>query len=150
MADYGSSAEAALRAPDGWSGFCAFLERLCVMQAADRGLKDVLTRTFPNARALEAHRARAYELWVQVVGRAQAEGSLRPDFVPQDLVLLLLMANAGVVAARRGPSSTSRRKKPASRASRRAVRRTTRSPRSYSSVRAPSIITCARCSASST
>ena len=84
------------------------------------------------------------------VGIATLYRPLRPDFVPQDLVLLLLMANAGVVAARRGPSSTSRRKKPASRASRRAVRRTTRSPRSYSSVRAPSIITCARCSASST
>ncbi len=98
VADYARSAEAALRAPDGWTGFCAYVERLCAMQAADRGLKDVLTRTFPNARALEAHRTRAYELWVQVVRRAQAEGSLRPDFVPHDLVLML-MANAGVVAA---------------------------------------------------
>ena len=35
------------------------------MQAADRGLKDVLTRTFPDARALEAHRARGYELSVR-------------------------------------------------------------------------------------
>jgi hypothetical protein len=66
------------------------------MQAADRGLKDVLTRTFPNAKALEAHRRRGYDLSVQLIERAQAEGSLRPDFVPEDFVLLL-MANAGVV-----------------------------------------------------
>ena len=66
------------------------------MQAADRGLKDVLTRTFPDAQGLEAHRARGYELSVRLIERAQAEGALRADFVPEDLVLLL-MANAGVV-----------------------------------------------------
>ena len=68
------------------------------MQAADRGLKDVLTRTFPDARALEAHRARGYESAVRLIERAQAEGTLRSDLVPEDLVLLL-MANAGVVQA---------------------------------------------------
>jgi hypothetical protein len=56
----------------------------------------VLTRTFPDARTLEAHRARGYELSVRLIERAQAEGTLRPDLVPEDLVLLL-MANAGVV-----------------------------------------------------
>ena len=66
------------------------------MQAADRGLKDVLTRTFPNAKALEAHRRRGYDLSVRLIERAQAEGSLRSDFVLEDFVLLL-MANAGVV-----------------------------------------------------
>ena len=66
------------------------------MQAADRGLKDVLTRTFPAARAMEAHRTRGYELSVRMIERAKAAGALRPDFVAEDLVLLL-MANAGVV-----------------------------------------------------
>lgn len=96
LAEYARSAEEALDAADGWSGFRAHLERICSMQAADRGLKDVLTRTFPNARGLEAHRRRGYELSVRLIKRAQAEGSLRPDVVPEDLVLLL-MANAGVV-----------------------------------------------------
>ena len=98
VADYAEAADEALRAADGWSGFCAFVERVCAMQAADRGLKDVLMRSFPRARGLEAHRARAYQLWVRLVERAKSEGSLRQDFVPQDLVLLL-MANAGVVQA---------------------------------------------------
>ena len=66
------------------------------MQSADQGLKDVLTRTFPNAGALEAHRLRGYDLLVRVIERAQADGSLRRDLVPEDVVLVL-MANAGVV-----------------------------------------------------
>ena len=56
----------------------------------------MLTRTFPNAKTLEAHRTRGYELLVQLIDRAKAEGTLRPDLVPEDIVLLL-MANAGVV-----------------------------------------------------
>lgn len=96
LADYAALAEDALRASDGWSGFSDYVERICAMQACDRGLKDVLTRTFPHAKALERHRKRGYELSVQMIERAKAEGSLRSDFVPEDLVLLF-MANAGVV-----------------------------------------------------
>jgi len=98
VAEYATAAEEALEAPDAWSGFCAYVERICAMQAADRGLKGVLTRTFPNAKTLERHRSRGYELSVQLIDRAKTEGSLRPDFAPEDLVLLL-MANAGVVEA---------------------------------------------------
>jgi hypothetical protein len=35
-----------------------YAERVCSMQAADRGPKDVLTSTLPNAKNLEAHRTR--------------------------------------------------------------------------------------------
>lgn len=93
---YARAAEEALQAPDGWSGFCAYVQRICEMQAADRGWKDVLTRTFPDARALEANRARGYALFLRLVERAKAEGGLRADFVPEDHALLL-MGNAGVV-----------------------------------------------------
>jgi len=96
LEEYARAAEEALEGPDGWSGLCTYVERVCAMQAADRGLKDVLTRTFPHAQKLEAHRTRGYALAVRLVERAQAEGSLRSDFVFEDLVLLL-MANAGVV-----------------------------------------------------
>jgi AcrR family transcriptional regulator len=96
LADYAHAAEEALEAPDGWTGFCAYVERTCAMQAADRGLKDVLTRTFPNARALEQNRARGFELLLRLIERAKADGGLRADFVPEDHVLLL-MGNAGVV-----------------------------------------------------
>src|SRR6266540_3249035 len=96
VAEYANAAEEALEATDGWSGLTAYIERICAMQAADRGLKDVLTRTFPSAQVLEGHRTRGYELSVRLIERAKAEGSLRSDVVPEDLVLLL-MANAGVV-----------------------------------------------------
>ena len=93
---YAAVAQDALAAPDGWTGFATFVEAICAMQAADRGLQDVLTRSFPNARALESHRARGFALMLQVIERAQVEGSLRRDLVPEDVVVLL-MANAGVV-----------------------------------------------------
>lgn len=96
VAEYAQAAEDALEAPDGWTGLCAYVERICAMQAADRGLTDVLTRTFPSARALEAHRRRGFAHLVRLIERAQAEGSLRPDVVTEDIVVLL-MANAGVV-----------------------------------------------------
>jgi AcrR family transcriptional regulator len=100
MAEYAAAAEEALQAPDAWSGFCGYLERLCAMQAADRGLRDVLTLTFPTAKGLEAQRAQGYTSFVELVQRAQAGGMLRRDFVPEDLALLL-MANAGVVQGTR-------------------------------------------------
>lgn len=96
LEEYARLAEEALEAPDAWSGLCGYVERICAMQAADQGLKDVLTRTFPNAKALEAHRSRGYQLLVRLIERAKTEGTLRSDFVPEDLVVLL-MANAGVV-----------------------------------------------------
>ncbi len=98
LAEYARAAEVALEADDAWSGFAGYVERICQMQSADLGLKDVLTTSFPNARTLESHRRRGYGLLVRLIERAQAEGSLRRDLVPEDVVLLM-MANAGVVQA---------------------------------------------------
>jgi AcrR family transcriptional regulator len=96
LAEYATAAEEALAAPDGWTGFSGYITRICAMQAADRGLADVLNRSLPNAKALEAHRARGYAVSVRLIERAQAEGSLRADVVAED-VALLFMANAGVI-----------------------------------------------------
>lgn len=96
MTEYADALDAALADPDPWRGFCGYLERACAMQATDRGFTQVLTMTFPTARGLEAVRKRAYEGQVELIRRAQAAGKLRADFVPEDVVLLL-MANAGVI-----------------------------------------------------
>jgi len=61
-------------------------------------LPDARSRFSCSARILEAHRTRGYELSVRLIDRAKEEGTLRADFVPEDLVLLL-MSNAGVVQA---------------------------------------------------
>jgi AcrR family transcriptional regulator len=98
MAAYADSVQLALADPDAWLGFCAHVERICAMQADDRGVTDVLTMTFPTHKRFEAARARAHEGFVELVDRAKATGRLRADFVAEDLVMLL-MANAGVINA---------------------------------------------------
>jgi AcrR family transcriptional regulator len=98
MAEYSRVAEKALQDSDPWTGFTGFVEHICEMQAADRGVGDVFTRTLPAARGLEEQRERGYSFVVRLIERAKAAGRLRGDFSPEDLPLLL-MANAGVVEA---------------------------------------------------
>jgi AcrR family transcriptional regulator len=100
LAEYSAAVEEAFAAPDAWTGFCAFVEHVCAMQAVDQAVQDVLTTTFPTAREVEAQRTHAFERLTELIRRAQAEGGLRTDFVTEDVVLLL-MANAGVVRAMR-------------------------------------------------
>lgn len=100
MHDYVEAVEDALADPDPWRGFCAYIERVCQMQADDRGFADVLTMTFPTTKAFEADRKRSGEALAELLDRAKATGRLRDDFAHQD-VPLILMANAGVVTATR-------------------------------------------------
>ncbi|MER7563658.1 helix-turn-helix domain-containing protein [Streptomyces sp. NPDC097941] len=101
MDAYADVVAAALDDPDPWHGFVGYIETACAMQAADSGFADVLTSTFPTAKALEQRRNEAYEGMVELIGRAKAAGRLREDFDSSDLVLLH-MANAGVVSATGG------------------------------------------------
>lgn len=98
MAAYAQAISEALADPDPWHGFCRYVEKVCAMQAEDRGFTHVLTMTFPTVKAFEADRDRAAEEFAELIGRAKAAGQLRPDFAHQDLVMVL-MANAGVVSA---------------------------------------------------
>ncbi|MBZ9645855.1 TetR/AcrR family transcriptional regulator [Streptomyces sp. PSKA30] len=98
MNAYADTVAVALDDPDPWNGFVGYIEAACAMQAADSGFADVLTMTFPTAKALEKRRNEAYEGMVRLIDRAKAAGRLREDFDPSDLVLLH-MANAGVVSA---------------------------------------------------
>ena len=98
MEAYAAAAGAARGNPDPWDGFVSYLTAACAMQAADRGVNDLLTRSFPSAPSLEGQRRAAYEAVSEVMAAAQAAGRLRSD-VHVDDVPLLLMANAGVVQA---------------------------------------------------
>jgi AcrR family transcriptional regulator len=86
----------ALANPSPWDAFAGHVRFLCHLQAADRGLADLLTTEVKGAPELEELRKRAHGGFVAVADRAKASGDLRADFVPEDLVLLL-MANAGLV-----------------------------------------------------
>jgi AcrR family transcriptional regulator len=98
MDGYAAATADALADPDPWHGFTSYIEAVCAMQAADRGFADVLTMTFPAAKTLEARRTEAYNGFLKIIDRAKATGKLRTDFVAEDLVILF-MANAGVIAA---------------------------------------------------
>ncbi|MFG2045571.1 TetR/AcrR family transcriptional regulator [Dactylosporangium sp. NPDC048998] len=92
-----SVVDEALADPDPWRGFCAAIEKVCAMQAADRGFTAAFIAAYPDALDVERERARAIDGFTELTRRAQAAGGLRPDFVPGDLALLV-MANGGIVA----------------------------------------------------
>ncbi|MEW2050452.1 TetR/AcrR family transcriptional regulator [Streptomyces sp. NPDC005476] len=98
MDGYAGAVAEALADPDPWRGFTDYIHAVCAMQAADRGFADVLTMSFPAAKALEARRTESYNGFLELIARARKSGHLREDFVPEDLVILQ-MANAGVIAA---------------------------------------------------
>jgi AcrR family transcriptional regulator len=95
---FADGARQALADPDPWHGFCHYVESLCAMQSSDRGFRDVLTMTFPPLGRFEAARRQAYADFAELIDRAKRAGALRDDFVAEDLIILL-MANAGVMAA---------------------------------------------------
>jgi AcrR family transcriptional regulator len=82
------AAEQALAMDDPWDGFAAYLEASCRLQAADRGLNDVMSMRFPRATAVEAAKIRLFEVLGQVVDRAQQSGQLRADLTLEDLAFL--------------------------------------------------------------
>ena len=98
MNAYADAARRALADPNPWHGFCDYVERICAMQAGDRGFTTVLTMTFPTAKRFEADRDRAFADLTTLVERAKAAGKLRADFVTEDIPMFL-MANAGVLTA---------------------------------------------------
>jgi AcrR family transcriptional regulator len=98
MDDYLTLTARALADPDPWRAFTCYIESVCAMQAADRGFATVLSMTFPAADELEARRSEAYQGFLELIARAKATTHLRADFASEDLVVLL-MANAGVIAA---------------------------------------------------
>jgi AcrR family transcriptional regulator len=100
MTAYANAIDDALADSDPWHGFCTYIERVCEMQAADRGFTDVLTLTFPTAKAFEAERNRSAAGFAELIERAKTAGRLRDDFAHQDLPIML-MANAGVVTGTR-------------------------------------------------
>ncbi|OBG27573.1 TetR/AcrR family transcriptional regulator [Mycobacterium sp. 852002-51057_SCH5723018] len=81
-----------------WEGFSTLVFELCELQAGDAGLRDLLTTAFPASSVVEQRINETVEKVKVLIGRAQAEGSLRSDVVVADIVVMLL-ANAGVLRA---------------------------------------------------
>ncbi|WP_228508168.1 TetR/AcrR family transcriptional regulator [Curtobacterium sp. VKM Ac-2865] len=80
--------------PDPWSGFVSVVERLTVMNAANRGFVDAFMATDRPGTAIAEHRRSLLAHLAHLAQRARAQGRLRQDFVIQDLVLVLLAGRA--------------------------------------------------------
>jgi AcrR family transcriptional regulator len=87
-------AEHALAHEDAWAGLVRFLEGFLAVQAADRGLKEVLLSTAHGQDRVRRARARIGPAVGALVERAQAQGDLRPDLAASDVALVHFMVGA--------------------------------------------------------
>jgi AcrR family transcriptional regulator len=85
--------EEALTDPDPWRGFRTVLEKVCLLQATDRGFTAAFVASFPDMHS--EVRERTWHGFTALVQRAKDSGQLRADFSPHDLTLVLL-ANSGL------------------------------------------------------
>jgi AcrR family transcriptional regulator len=80
-----------LQDPDPWQGLTGFLERALELQAADRGLQDLVLGAAGAFERIASARARLYPLGAQLLKRARDSGELRADIEPQDMPIIQLM-----------------------------------------------------------
>ena len=84
--------------PDPWRGFCLVIERICDLHARNQGFTGAFMAAFPGATDVAANRRHMLDSLAELARRAKDTGHLRPDFVLDDLILMLT-ANRGVHAA---------------------------------------------------
>jgi len=80
----------ALADVDPWQGFRSLVERICELHAQSRGFADAFMTAFPDAMDFAADQERTLRAVGELARRAQETGRLRPGFVVDDLVLMLL------------------------------------------------------------
>lgn len=98
MASCSATVSEGLAKDDPWRGFRLVIEKLMEAHALDRGFARAFTS--PPAAGVEAFtedRDRTLRSLLELVRRAKESGSLRPDFVLED-ISLALMANEGIRA----------------------------------------------------
>ncbi|MFG2001528.1 TetR/AcrR family transcriptional regulator [Spirillospora sp. NPDC048911] len=80
-------AENSLAMDDAWAGLVHFLERVCELQAADRGYNDLVSRRVPQAPPTGDFQ-RGYTLMKQIIERARESGALRDDVTLEDMAFV--------------------------------------------------------------
>ncbi|MGW0871220.1 TetR/AcrR family transcriptional regulator [Streptomyces sp. NPDC002740] len=85
----------ALTDPDPWHGFQGLVERICELHAHSRGFADAFMTAFPEAMDFAADQEGTLRAVAELARRAQETGRLRPGFVVDDLILML-MAHRGL------------------------------------------------------
>ncbi|GHH83449.1 TetR family transcriptional regulator [Streptomyces sulfonofaciens] len=92
-----------------WHGFRSLIERICELHAHSRGFADAFMTAFPEAMDFAADRQRTLHVVGELARRAQETGQLRPDFVVDDLILML-MAHRGLQDTPRAARITASRR----------------------------------------
>jgi len=87
------AAERADALDDAWTGFVAFIEAMCQLQAHDQGFNDLISMRLPEAAGFPASQDRIGEIAAHIIGRAQEQGSLRPDLTFEDLAFVIWSQN---------------------------------------------------------
>jgi AcrR family transcriptional regulator len=93
------AAEEGLAEADPWTGFTGFVERVLELHVENRALREVLAGT-EHGHARDAVRRRVRPLVRRLIERAHADGSLRPDFAPEDMPLVFMTAGRVLEAGR--------------------------------------------------
>ncbi len=93
------AAEEGLAEDDAWTGFTGFVERVLELHVQNRALREVLAGT-EHGHARDEVRRRVRPLVRRLIERAHADGSLRPDFAPEDMPLVFMTAGRVLEAAR--------------------------------------------------
>jgi hypothetical protein len=70
------------------------MEKVCEVQAMDRGLREVMLGTGNGPQRQAQMRERVVPLLGQLVTRAKEQGALRPDVTPLDFPIIQLMLGA--------------------------------------------------------
>jgi AcrR family transcriptional regulator len=96
LADLVARGEQALEADDPWEALIEFLDYGLELQAADRGLKELLLSTAHGRTRIARVRERMAPLADALVERAQATGGMRADVRGSDLALVQMMIGAVV------------------------------------------------------
>lgn len=83
------AAEEAEHTADAWVAFTTYLERICVVSAANRGLGDLMAaehESSPSLRAMARHHALAV---AGLLARVQRQGAVRADVTAEDMQAVL-------------------------------------------------------------
>jgi AcrR family transcriptional regulator len=94
------AAEQALDATDAWEGLLDYLAHVVGLQAADRGLSEIVGAHLRTEQLVARARIRLRPLVQRLIIRAQEAGKLRPDVVYEDISVLLWTTGRVVDATR--------------------------------------------------
>ncbi|WP_433361485.1 TetR/AcrR family transcriptional regulator [Streptosporangium sp. CA-115845] len=79
---------------DAWSALTSALEKVCELQAFDRGLREVMLGTGRGPQRRDQVLSRIAPAAGDLLQRAKDEGALRPDVQPWDMPMIQLMVAA--------------------------------------------------------